>query len=216
MTDRRQRRFERTRAAIDEAGRSLLGRIDESDLTVKMVADAADISAATFYSHYDGKAEFVSHLVDESTVELGQSARSILGSSEPAASRYARFVATVLNDVRRHPDWTRFVLGLGGHQAIGHCVLHEPMTELIVDGIAQGTFRGVRRAELGLVMTRGAALAAYAEGLRIDNRPIDAVGVVRSLLLILDTEPVALEAALDVVRHIAPEHSLRRDTGNES
>lgn len=216
MTDRRQRRFERTRIAIDDAGRSLLGRMDEGDLTVKMVADLADISAATFYSHYEGKSDFVRHLVAVSTDELGQGARAILGSSDPAPSRYARFVATVLNDVRLNPDWTRFVLGLGGHRAGGECVLYEPMTKLMADGIADGSFRGSRRAELGLVMTRGAALAAYAEGLRIDDRPIDAVGVVRSLLMILDTEPVALESALDVVRQLPPEHSLRRSSGEES
>ena len=215
MSDRRQRRFERTRAAIDDAGQTLLGRMDAANLTVKMLADLADISVATFYSHYESKAELVSHLTEVTSQQLGSSARAILRTGESPAIRLATFVAVVLNDVRRDPDWTRFALSIGGYSYVDDCVVHEPMLELIAAGMADGTFRGPRYAELGLTMTRGAAMAAYGEGLHSHDPAIDPAEVVRAVLLILDTEPAALEAAIDAAVNVPPDRTLRASANDD-
>lgn len=59
------RRVVKTKRAIRSAFAQLLGQKDINEITIKDIADIADINRKTFYSHYNGIYQIVDEIEDE-------------------------------------------------------------------------------------------------------------------------------------------------------
>lgn len=69
------RRIKKTKKAIRNAFTELIAQKDINKITVKEIADVADINRKTFYSHYDG----VYQIIDEIENELVSVLNEIIG-----------------------------------------------------------------------------------------------------------------------------------------
>ncbi|MBQ6266146.1 MAG: TetR/AcrR family transcriptional regulator [Clostridia bacterium] len=66
------RRVLKTRRAVHNAFAQLLAQKDINDITVKEIADAADINRKTFYRYYAGIYELMGEIENEVTTQLAQ------------------------------------------------------------------------------------------------------------------------------------------------
>ncbi|MBR4728231.1 MAG: TetR family transcriptional regulator [Clostridia bacterium] len=66
------RRVLKTRRAVHNAFAQLLAEKDINDITVKEIADAADINRKTFYRYYAGIYELMGEIENEVTTQLAQ------------------------------------------------------------------------------------------------------------------------------------------------
>ena len=71
------RRVLKTRRAVHNAFAQLLTEKDLNDITVKEIADAADINRKTFYRYYAGIYELMGEIENEVTTQLAQGMQGI-------------------------------------------------------------------------------------------------------------------------------------------
>jgi AcrR family transcriptional regulator len=62
-TSRQQRRFDHTRAKINDAARAVFSEKGLDAATVDDIVGRADVGRGTFYYHFSGKNEIISHLI---------------------------------------------------------------------------------------------------------------------------------------------------------
>jgi AcrR family transcriptional regulator len=133
--DRRQRK---SRAALQGALLTAIAAKPYENITIEDIADAADLTRATFYAHYSDKAALLREASEQLLVEVIPAIRA------SATLRGAEFngagAATLISHARDHPDLYRVILsGAGGPEARANFVstLETVTYEILRDLVAQ-------------------------------------------------------------------------------
>lgn len=111
--DRRQRK---SRAALQQALLKVIATKSFDVVTVDEIAEAADVTRATFYAHYQDKAALLREAYEQLFDELALRVKGLIPLEEPIYSGAA--VAEVLRHAKEHADLYRATLsGAAGSEA---------------------------------------------------------------------------------------------------
>jgi AcrR family transcriptional regulator len=105
VPDRRQRR---SRAALAQALVDLLAEQPYDQITVEQIAEAADVTRATFYAHFADKASLLRAVLREVLEELGETVVTSVDADELVFDGTG--VRVVLDHAHAHADLFRSVL----------------------------------------------------------------------------------------------------------
>jgi len=177
--DRRQRRFAETRRRLDEAGRSLLGSASDSDVSLLMITEYADVSHATFYSHFESKDAFIASLRNETNAAASSSVVAHLDTGPDAPTALARMVRAMFRRIVTDSSWASFALSTHADLAEFGGPIDVALLENLDAGIEQGCYldvgdrestalslRSSVRAGLRFAIDRGSADETWAFCLR--------------------------------------------------
>lgn len=207
---RPDRRRERTRAALLDAGEALFAAKGREGVTIDEITAAADVAKGSFYNHFadrDALAREVYRLVRE-TVEAQVDAANA-GVVDPAV-RMARagcvYIAFAMAAPRRAGALNRLFAG----EAMVDSPLNRGLRADLDAGFAQGRFKGLSPAAAVLLIF-GVAQAGMGRALDRTLPPLDAATVgdlYGGLLRGLGTAPeeagrIAAEAARDLIAPLA-------------
>jgi AcrR family transcriptional regulator len=214
---RPDRRRERTRAALLDAGEALFAAKGRDGVTIDEITAAADVAKGSFYNHFtdrDALAREVYRLVRE-TVE-GQVEAANAGVADPAA-RMARagcvYIAFAMAAPRRAGALNRLFAG----EAMVDSPLNRGLRADLDAGFAAGRFRDISPGAAVLLIF-GVAQAGMGRALDRALPPLDQATVgdlYGGLLRGLGAPPdeagrIAADAARDLIEPIAK--SLRQRT----
>lgn len=178
---REDRRVRRTRAALRRALIELINEQGYSSISVDAIAARADVTRATFYAHYGGKAELLAAVVDDFADQV-----TAVFDDPAVASRPAGRLEVLLEQARESRD----VLGL------------------IVRGEGDGEplRRFTERVEIVLATDLAQRCAAAGAEPRLDPRLIAALRagqVVAAVAWFLDADDRAPHEVAEAVNAIA-------------
>ena len=217
MPSRPDRRRERTRAALLDAGEALFAAKGRDGVTIDEITAAADVAKGSFYNHFtdrDALAREVYRLVRE-TVE-GQVEAANAGVADPAA-RMARagcvYIAFAMAAPRRAGALNRLFAG----EAMVDSPLNRGLRADLEAGFSAGRFRDISPGAAVLLIF-GVAQAGMGRALDPTLPPLDAATVgdlYGGLLRGLGAPPdeagcIAADAACDLIEPIAK--TLRQRT----
>ncbi|WP_138974247.1 TetR/AcrR family transcriptional regulator [Patulibacter medicamentivorans] len=155
---RSDRRREKTRLRLVEAGRELITEKGVSGLRISEITEAADVALGSFYNHFKSKEELVEAIVSESIEAL---AEALVGEapedSDPAilvAVANRRFVRLAYDD----PAFAQLLVNLS-HADVLFATATYPFARIALErGIASGRFE-IPDIEVTLATVVGGALA---------------------------------------------------------
>jgi AcrR family transcriptional regulator len=170
--NRGDRRRERTRTRITDAGRALITEKGVAGLRISEITQAADVALGSFYNHFTSKEDLVETVVAESLEAL---ISAIVTETPPqedpavlvsAANR--RFIRIAYED----PDFARLIVNLSHADAL-FAVAVVPYARFALErGIASGRFE-VSDIDVTLTLVVGGALALM-RGILDGRHPQDA------------------------------------------
>ncbi|HSV41400.1 MAG TPA: TetR/AcrR family transcriptional regulator [Nocardioidaceae bacterium] len=184
-TSRIDRRRERTRQRLVEAGRTLITEKGVAGLRIQEITAEADVALGSFYNYFPTKEDLVEAVVEESLAELG--AESIVGDgSEDPAVTAAAAILRVVRLAFEAPDFARLLINLN-HADVLFLRAFQPYARVVVErGIAQKRF-SVPDIDVSVNFVVGASLALirgildgeHAEGAEISHTEVSlrALGV---------------------------------------
>ncbi len=177
--DRRERRFAETRRRLDEAGRSLLGSANDSDVSLLMITEHADVSHTTFYSHFDSKDAFIASLRHETHAAASSGVVANLEMDLDAPTALARLVRAAFRQAVTDSSWSSFALSTHTDLAEFGDAIDLAYLKNLESGIEQGYYldvgdrestalslRSSLRAGLRFAIDRGSADETWAFCLR--------------------------------------------------
>ena len=207
---RHDRRRERTRAALLEAGEALFAARGAEGVTIDEITAAASVAKGSFYNHFQDRvalAREVYRLVRRSVEAQVDAANA--GVTDPAA-RMARagcvYVAFALVTPRR----AGALLRLQFSEARLEDALNRGVSADLEAGFASGRFRGIT-PEAALLLIFGVSQAALGRATDAALPPVSAqtvadlyCGLLRGLgVAPADAAPIATAAARDLIAHAA-------------
>jgi len=159
------RRVVKTKRAIRSALATLLLEKDLNEITVKDIAERADVNRKTFYNHYDGIYQVIDEIEGEMVGSLEHSLRDfdIRDSRRAAEQLFARLTDYVNNK----PDYAP-LLRLRDQASLG------PKLVSLLQQKAVETLRPLLRTDdrvlrAGVVFELSGLIAAYQDWYRADN-----------------------------------------------
>ncbi|GEM_PF-2443946 len=172
-----------TRKQIVSEARVLFVRVGYDAVPLAHIADAAGITRATFYQHFDGKADVFSAVVDDLLEQLGSVVVGVdLSPDAPSPQQQlAANLLRVLDVLLGDPDYARLLLV----EAVGN--------DRMIEGRAEAFFRFV------LDMIRDALDEGQAAGLvrrvEIDIAAWSLLGAIKEVMLrSLTTQRATIDA----------------------
>ena len=114
-TEKVDRRVVRTKRAIRNAFAALLSVKDVDDITVRELADAADISRKTFYNYYSG----IYQVLDEIENEVISNMRELLASADYSRDMRdpSRILQHLTQQFRSDPDFYGHLMKMNRNSA---------------------------------------------------------------------------------------------------
>ena len=202
---RLDRRRERTRGALLDAGEALFAARGADGVTIDEITGAADVAKGSFYNHFqdrDALAREIHRLVRQSVEDQVDAANT--GVADPAA-RMARagcvYAAFALAAPRRAGALLRLQLGDARQDTLNRGVRAD-----LEAGFATGRFRGIG-LEAALLLIFGVGQASLARAVDAALPPVTAEtladlygGLLRGLgVAPADALPIAMDAARDLI-----------------
>ncbi|NOX30017.1 MAG: TetR/AcrR family transcriptional regulator [Actinobacteria bacterium] len=157
--DRRQRRFAETRRRLDEAGRALLGSANDSDVSLLMITEYADVSHATFYSHFESKGAFIASLRHETNAVVSSGVVASFEMDPDAPTALARMVRAMFRQVVADSSWATFALSTHADFADFGDPIDVAFLENLEAGIEQGCYLDVGDRESTVLSLRSSLRA---------------------------------------------------------
>ncbi|MCB1463638.1 MAG: TetR/AcrR family transcriptional regulator [Nitratireductor sp.] len=170
MTPRRQRKIEKRRQEILSAAKQLFLSRSYLQVTVDEIADAAAISKATVYSHFDNKLEIYSAIIlgdaemlVDSLREAADSSASLQDNLQAMSKAYVHFFST-------HPEYFEklswfYFPGRERHLSRAQIQAVGEKLEAARDVIATCLNEAIENGEIKKVDVRVAALTIYSQWL---------------------------------------------------
>jgi AcrR family transcriptional regulator len=157
---RRERRQQRTRAALVAAGRQLIAEKGPDALTIADVASMADVGFGTFYGYFDSKDALLDAVIDQVLEEIGQRNDALTAGLDDPALVVAVAVRNSMRMALEQPQLAALVvrLGFSGDTRLWDG-LHRRMLRDLDAGYKSGRFAKRRRPAAHLVVG-GAVMAA--------------------------------------------------------
>lgn len=163
-TDRRR---ERTRAALIEAGLTLFAERAVDAVSIDEIVLAADVAKGSFYNHFADKEDLAREIADqvrglvETRVEVIN-----LGVTDPA-QRIARAVCTFARAAVENPGPVRALTRLFASAAIPDLPMNKGVRGDVHDGLESGRFADIAQ-EAAVLMAVSVAQIAVARVLQAD------------------------------------------------
>lgn len=159
---RTERKRERTRRALLDAGRALIAERGVAGLRIQEITEHADVALGSFYNYFPSKEELVEAVVAESLSSLAAATLPVdWADADPAevvAAANIRFVRLAGKD----PDFARLVVNLVHADDLFLAATHPYARVALERGIANGRFV-IADVEVALTAIIGAALALIRE-----------------------------------------------------
>jgi AcrR family transcriptional regulator len=153
------RRRERTRRALLEAAREVIGEKGIDAATIGEIAERADVGFGSFYNHFGTKDDLVDALLEDAVVGH----REVIDTSNLAFSRPAELLANAtyltVHQAAVDPLWGWIVLRLGTGRLDLVAPLMVGLERDVREGIAAGDFADAS-PELLMAVVAGSVLAA--------------------------------------------------------
>jgi AcrR family transcriptional regulator len=157
VTNRRDRRVERTQHLLRTALRSLIQEQGFEALTVQQIIDRANVGRATFYAHFDNKDDLLASGFEDLRAALKARQRDAFTRGRNLDERVFAFSHDVFAHTDEYRDVFRAMVGKRSGAAVQR-LLHKLLVDLVRDDV-KGT---VPRGESGVVPTE--ALVQFIAG----------------------------------------------------
>jgi AcrR family transcriptional regulator len=176
-TSRVDRRRERTRQRLVQAGRSLIAQKGVAGLRIQDITEQADVALGSFYNYFPTKEDLVEAIVGESLVDLG-SAVVVDEDQDPAittAAAIRRVVRLAFDD----PDFARLLVNLNHADSLFAQSFHPFAKQVVGQGVRSKRFE-TPDVDVSINLVVGSSLAlirgildgAYAEGAEIAHAEV--------------------------------------------
>lgn len=167
---RADRRRERTRRRLLEAGRVLIAERGVAGLRIQEITERADVALGSFYNHFPTKDDLVEAVVGESMATL---AAATIEKAAPDADPAEIVVTASLAIIRLavvEPGFARLVSNLSRADLVFATSMYPFAREVLERGVARGRFR-VADMEVALTAIVGGAFALIREILEGRHEP---------------------------------------------
>lgn len=136
---RGDRRRERTRQQLIDAGRTLIAEKGVAGLRIQEITEEADVALGSFYNHFPTKDDLVEAVVAESLAELG--AETVVGdeTQDPAVTAGAA-IRRVVRLAFDAPDFARLLIQLNHADAVFARTFHPFARQVVERGVSTGRF----------------------------------------------------------------------------
>jgi len=171
---RTARRQQRTRANLVKAVRELTAEKGVAALTIRDIAEHADIAMGSFYNHFATKEELLGEAVSQIMFESGEIIDSINANSSDALEVIATAFATFDGMIQKDPILGWFLVRVSSHNPEWTRSLYRRFLRDVKAGIAQKQF-SVQNVALAVDLIGASLLAFYRA--RLTNRADDDAGV---------------------------------------
>jgi AcrR family transcriptional regulator len=155
---RSDRRRERTRRRLTDAGRQLITEKGVAGLRIQEITECADVALGSFYNYFQSKDDLVEAVVTQSLEELAAAIVSGAGDQpDPAAVTsiaVRRFVRLAYDD----PDFARLVVNLSHAETLFARAVHPTAQSVVEQGLASGRFT-VPDVEVAVNLVVGSSLS---------------------------------------------------------
>lgn len=193
---RSDRRRERTRRRLLDAGRIIIAERGVAALRIQEITERADVALGSFYNHFRTKEELVEAVVSEILSAMAEATVNApwrgVDPAEIVAAANLRFIRLAYDD----PDFARLVVNLGHADALFGAAV-QPSARIAVErGIAGGRFT-VADIDVTLAAVIGGALEVIREILAGRHRPGAEQAFARHVLASLGLTPADAAAACD-------------------
>ncbi|WP_052524386.1 TetR/AcrR family transcriptional regulator [Mycobacteroides abscessus] len=135
-----ERRKERTRHALMEAGRKMIGEVGVAGLRIQEVTAAADIGLGSFYTYFSSKEDFVQAIVADSLRELADTmARGRSGDTDPAvvtAEATCRAIRLAFDE----PTFAQLLINLSHSEELFSATMYPQARNVVARGVQEGRF----------------------------------------------------------------------------
>jgi len=138
-TSRLDRKRERTRQRLIDAGRSLIAEKGVAGLRIQEITASADVALGSFYNYFPTKEDLVEAVVSESLDMLGAETVVNDGSEDPAVTA-GNAVRRVVRLAFDQPDFARLLLNLSHADSLFAQAFHPYARSVVERGIASGRF----------------------------------------------------------------------------
>jgi AcrR family transcriptional regulator len=197
---RADRRRERTRRRLIDAGRALIAERGVAGLRIQEITERADVALGSFYNHFPTKEHLVEQVVSESLTDL---AATTVNTAEPSTDP-AYVVAAACHDVTQlahsDPDLARLVVNLS-HADVRFTAATYPWARIALNrGIDSGRFV-VPDAEVALTSVIGGAFALIREILAGRHSPGAERSFAGFVLAALGLQQPEITKILDALPH---------------
>ncbi len=134
VTNKTDRRVERTQQLLREALLSLVVEKGFETLTVQEIIDRANVGRATFYTHFDNKEDLLVSGFDDLRATLKDRQRQALARADSVADRVFAFSHDMFEHANDHRSVYRVMVGKQSG-AVVEQVLHKILLDLIREDI---------------------------------------------------------------------------------
>lgn len=137
---RLERRKERTRRALLQAGRRSIMDVGVAGLRIQEVTQAADVGLGSFYTYFSSKDDFVQAIVSDSLEQLASAmAQGQSGNSDPAVVT-TEAVRRAIRLAFDEPEFARLLVNLDHSEALFADAMRPQASTVVARGIAEGRF----------------------------------------------------------------------------
>ncbi len=136
---RLERRKERTRQSLLDAGRKLIGEVGVTGLRIQEVTEAADIGLGTFYSYFTGKDDLIQAIVTHSLETLADALAQGESDQDPAVVT-AEATRRAIRLAFEEPEFAQLLVNLDHSDEVFSAAMHPQARAVVVRGIEAGRF----------------------------------------------------------------------------
>ena len=156
-----QRRQQQTRANLIRAALKLVGEHGVEAMTIRDIANEADVAMGSFYNYFSSKEELVDEAVRGILYDCGETVDKLNAGKTDPLDIIATAFATFAEMTRVDPLLGWFLVNMSSHDATIGATLSERFTRDVRHGIESGRFK-VPNASIAI----GAAQSALIDFLR--------------------------------------------------
>ncbi|WP_218042898.1 TetR/AcrR family transcriptional regulator [Steroidobacter gossypii] len=204
------RRWERTRAALMSAGRTLFASRDVEGVTVDQIVATAEVAKGSFYNHFIDKDVFAREIASAVRRQAEQAVNEAnAGVTDPAA-QLARALCVFMRFAIEHRESAQVLWRLNSGATMVDAPINRNLREDVQQGITQQRFKHVD-LEVAVLLVMGTIVISLRHALeeRLVTPPISiakgmAAGLLRSLgVPAVQADRLASEAAEDILADVA-------------
>lgn len=200
------RRWERTRAALLSAGRTLFASRDVEGVTVDQIVATAEVAKGSFYNHFVDKDVFAREIASSVRRQAEQAVNEANANVTDPAAQLARALCVFMRFAIEHRESAQVLWRLNSGVTMVDAPINRNLRNDVQEGITQQRFKHVD-VEVAVLLVMGTIVISLRHALedRLVTLPINiakgmAAGLLRSLgVPSSQAERLACEAAEDIL-----------------
>ncbi len=200
------RRWERTRAALMNAGRTLFASRDVDGVTVDQIVATAEVAKGSFYNHFVDKDVFAREIASSVRRQAEQAVNEANATITDPAAHLARALCVFMRFAIEHRESAQVLWRLNSGATMLDAPINRNLRNNVQQGITQQRFKHVD-LEVAVLLVMGTIVISLRHALeeRLVTPPINiakgmAAGLLRSLGVPANqSDRLACEAADDIL-----------------